>query len=160
MSDSYPDLVSDPAADGIPEYADDDSTAEPARETGRQADGPSPAQLPADDRDDGPRRVAGYGVTAEEQRRAEPLADRLAREEPDDTDPDRRGDLDTYRDDRPVGRLVAPDQGTGADTEPDAVATDAGTSGGGASAEERAVHEVTETSGGEDTDDRTIDPPA
>lgn len=42
----------------------------------------------------------------------------------------------------PVGRLVDPDQGIGPDDEPDSVAYDAGTAGGGASAEELAIHEV------------------
>ena len=49
---------------------------------------------------------------------------------------------DTGVGDRPVGRLVEPDEGLGEDTEPDAVAYDAGTDGGGASAEELAVHPV------------------
>ncbi|GAA0802660.1 DUF5709 domain-containing protein [Spirilliplanes yamanashiensis] len=44
----------------------------------------------------------------------------------------------------PVGRLVDPDQGIGPDDEPDSVAYDAGTSGGGASAEELAIHETQE----------------
>jgi hypothetical protein len=143
MTDSYPEPVSDPAADGIPEYADDDSTAEPAAQSGRQADGPSPAALPGD-REDGPAFLDDFGTTADEQRRGEPLSARLVREQPDDLDPDRRSDVDTYRDERPVGRLVEPDEGTHADTEPDAVASDAGTSGGGASAEELAMHEVPE----------------
>lgn len=43
---------------------------------------------------------------------------------------------------QPVGRLVAPDEGSGYDTEPDSVAYDAGASGGGASAEELAMHET------------------
>jgi hypothetical protein len=43
---------------------------------------------------------------------------------------------------RPVGRLVEPDQGLGPDDEPDSVAYDAGTSGGGATAEELAMHET------------------
>jgi hypothetical protein len=43
---------------------------------------------------------------------------------------------------RPVGRLVAPDEGSGFDDEPDNVAYDAGAAGGGASAEELAMHET------------------
>jgi hypothetical protein len=43
---------------------------------------------------------------------------------------------------QPVGRLVEPDEGLGADTEPDSVAYDAGAAGGGPSAEELAVHET------------------
>ena len=40
----------------------------------------------------------------------------------------------------PVGRLVEPDEGVRVDTEPDNVAYDAGAAGGGASAEEAAMH--------------------
>jgi uncharacterized protein DUF5709 len=42
----------------------------------------------------------------------------------------------------PVGRLVEPDEGYGHDAEPDNVAYDAGAAGGGASAEELAIHET------------------
>jgi hypothetical protein len=45
-------------------------------------------------------------------------------------------------DPRPVGRLVAPDEGYGFDDEADSVAYDAGAAGGGASAEELAIHET------------------
>ncbi|GGL01663.1 DUF5709 domain-containing protein [Mangrovihabitans endophyticus] len=41
-----------------------------------------------------------------------------------------------------VGRLVAPDEGSGTDDEADSVAYDAGAAGGGASPEERAIHET------------------
>jgi len=44
-----------------------------------------------------------------------------------------------------VGRLVAPDEGAGEDVEGDAIAYDAGAAGGGASAEETALHEIPET---------------
>jgi hypothetical protein len=43
---------------------------------------------------------------------------------------------------QPVGRLVEPDEGYGYDDEPDSVAYDAGAAGGGASAEELAIHET------------------
>jgi hypothetical protein len=43
---------------------------------------------------------------------------------------------------RPVGRLVAPDEGYGFDDEADSVAYDAGAAGGGATAEELAMHET------------------
>jgi hypothetical protein len=46
--------------------------------------------------------------------------------------------------DRPVGRLVEPDEGLEADTERDAIAFDAGTDSGGASAEEAAIHPIAE----------------
>jgi hypothetical protein len=52
------------------------------------------------------------------------------------------GQLD-YDAPRPVGRLVEPDEGYGVDDEPDSVAYDAGAAGGGASAEELAMHETT-----------------
>jgi len=42
----------------------------------------------------------------------------------------------------PVGRLVEPDQGGLVDDEPDNIAYDAGAAGGGASAEELAIHET------------------
>ena len=45
---------------------------------------------------------------------------------------------------RPVGRLVEPDEGSGFDDEPDSIAYDAGAAGGGASAEELAMHETRE----------------
>jgi hypothetical protein len=44
-------------------------------------------------------------------------------------------------DDR-IGRLVEPDEGAQTDDEPDSVAFDAGTAGGGVSAEEAALHET------------------
>lgn len=165
MSDPYPKPVSDPAADGLPEYADDDSTAWDDVDSPRAADGPEPAPLPPD-REDGPLAIDEYGTTAEEQRRGEPLDLRLAREQPDiPTDPVAR---DTGLDDAPVdprldsqvsvydrdepglpptgqvGRLVAPDEGAHEDTEADEVAFDAGAAGGGASAEELAMHPVPE----------------
>src|SRR5947209_12495463 len=172
MDDSYPKPVSDPAADGIPEYADDDSTAWDDVGSPREADGPDPYPLPVD-REDAPAAVDEYGTTPEEQRRGEPLDLRLSREEPD-VSPDALG---TVRDaeledrpdpllddtapvdphlgsavsmydrdeprlapDRPVGRLVAPDEGIGRDDEKDEIAYDAGAAGGGASAEELAMH--------------------
>jgi hypothetical protein len=180
MDDTFPKRVSDPAADGIPEYADDDSTAYDDVDSPRIADGPDPYPLPGD-RDDGAAAIEEYGTTPEEQRRGEPLDLRLAREEPDvtpdalgggatgddlrDAGPDERPDpmladespVDPHLDspvsiyDRAepglppnerVGRLVAPDQGTGEDTEKDEVAVDAGAAGGGASAEELAIHPV------------------
>ena len=52
--------------------------------------------------------------------------------------------------DRRAGRLLAPDQGGVVDNEAEAVATDCGIDGAGASAEEAAVHVVDE---GEDAAD-------
>ncbi|WP_068159003.1 DUF5709 domain-containing protein [Rhodococcus phenolicus] len=64
------------------------------------------------------------------------LDSRLAEEEPD-VGP---GGADTSR----AGRLVAPDEGTGEDTEPELLAEDVGIDGAGAGAEEAAVHVVDE----------------
>jgi len=82
MSESYPEPFSDPAADGIPEYADDDSTAWDQVSSTREADGPHPFALPAE-RDGGPVATTDFGTTAEEQRQGESLDLRLTREEPD-----------------------------------------------------------------------------
>lgn len=160
--DDFPHPVSDPAASGIPEYADDDSTADERASSAREADGPAPAALPAE-REDGPLALDEFGTTAEEQRRGESLAGRLVREEPDTAPPPSAADLSDPRPVDPrtdspvsmyersgtdlvtggrVGRLVQPDQGGREDTEPDEIAVDAGTSGGGASAEELALHEI------------------
>jgi hypothetical protein len=177
----YPALVSDPAAEGLPETADDDSTAYDDTETGREADGPDPAALPADH----PVAVDRFGTTAEEQRAGDSLDYRLSQEEPDvpvddplaapgggladeatseqaaaqaqldadvmDPGPQYDPDSAVSMYDRPldgtagepVGRLVEPDQGGLFDTETDAIAMDAGAAGGGASAEELAIHETT-----------------
>lgn len=125
----YPRPLSDPESDGLPGVADDDSTAYDSVETGREADGTRPAPLP------GNRAVPSEGHT---------LNQRLAEEEPDVSDAGRWSEPG-----RPVGRLVDPEDGRYDDTEPEAVAWDAGPAGGGASAEELAIHEVVE----EDEDD-------
>jgi hypothetical protein len=161
--DNFPAPVSDPEAEGLPGVADDDSGANDEANTGRIADGPSPAPLPVDE----PVAVGRYGTTAEEQRHGTPLDQRLAEEEPDfgarpAYEPDEQEELDpadpdpTYdphatvsmydRDDvddagRPIGRLVEPDQGYLTDDEQDLVAYDVGAAGGGATAEEAAMHE-------------------
>ena len=152
MSDSeYPTPVSDPESDGLPGVADDDSNAyddvDPAEQpgswgnsSGRQADGQSPAAFPGDEGN--PR----FGTTAAEERQGESLAQRLAQEEPDISADDPWSEP-TGR----VGRLVAPDEGGFDDDEPDSVAYDAGSAGGGASAEELAMHEISE-----DDDDRAF----
>jgi len=88
-----------------------------------------------------------HGVTREEQRRGETLDERLAEEEPD---------IDPYADltdsgtaDPRAGRLVAPDEGFGEDTEKDEVARDIGIDGAGASAEEAAIHLIESEDGPE-----------
>jgi hypothetical protein len=105
-----------------------------------------------------------FGSTAQEQEEGESLDQLLAEEEPDvsaddeddeDQGEDRGwdenatgGDIARYEtDDGPdprAGRLVSDDEGAHADAEADLVAYDAGTDGGGATAEEAAVHEVDE----------------
>jgi hypothetical protein len=75
--DEYPTPVSDPEAEGLPQTADDDSTANDDVYTGREADGPEPAQLPADRM---PVAVDRYGTTAEEQLDGESLDYKLGRE--------------------------------------------------------------------------------
>jgi hypothetical protein len=111
-----------------------------------------------------------FGTTEEEQAEGESLDQLLAEEEPDDTldlteaelsddeeeeeedadEDDDAGDEDVdglLLDDGPdprAGRLVAEDEGAHPDDEEDLVATDVGIDGGGATAEEAAVHVVEE----------------
>jgi Family of unknown function (DUF5709) len=104
-----------------------------------------------------------YGVTEQEQEQGESLDQLLAEEEPDpalnfegddededEEDDDDAGDEDVdglLLDDGPdprAGRLVAEDEGAHPDDEADLVATDVGIDGGGATAEEAAVHVVEE----------------
>jgi Family of unknown function (DUF5709) len=107
-----------------------------------------------------PRGVHAFGTTLAEQRQGESIEQRLAQEEPDPValedhraDPDMVGgddeDAIAAADDflgdgevgaRRSGRLLAPDQGSHEDTEPDLVADDVGIDGGGSSAEEAAMH--------------------
>lgn len=162
-NDSFPHPVSDPQAEGLPEHADDDSTAWDDVESGRVADGPEPAALPSDV----PLAVDRYGTTAEEQRLGESLEYKLEQEQPDSTlnaeplaerasgpldepaaasveasvpgaldDPNWNAPLAS-----PVGRIVEPDEGVRTDREKEMFARDAGAAGGGASAEELAMHE-------------------
>ncbi|MFC0527474.1 DUF5709 domain-containing protein [Phytohabitans kaempferiae] len=98
MSDEFPHPLSDPEALGIPDVADDDSTAGDDLDTGREADGPAPAAIPLD-RDDHPEGIDHFGNTPEEQRDGESLDDKLTREAPDPAmrdpalrDPDERRD--------------------------------------------------------------------
>jgi len=190
MSDNDFRSASDPEASGLPDTADDDSTARDDIGTGREADGPDPAQLPLE-RDAPPLAVDRFGTTPQEAREGEPLDLKLSREVPDPTlletgerpdlvaspvaaesfDPDAVGedidavDGETSLDESPVepnldspvsmydvgvggregvGRIVAPDQGAGEDVDSDAIAYDAGAAGGGATAEELALHEIPE----------------
>jgi hypothetical protein len=122
-----------------------------------------------------------YGSTATEQQGGESLDQLLAEEEPDvaaDADDEPIGDLGGDKkagdqdagdedagdedvdglllDDGPdprAGRLVAEDEGAHPDEEADLVARDTGIDGGGASAEEAAMHVVDD----DDTDIRSGD---
>jgi hypothetical protein len=111
-----------------------------------------------------------YGTTETEQESGESLDQLLAEEEPDDTldeieDAEDEEDDEEYEDiagdddagdedvdgllldDGPeprAGRLVAEDEGAHEDDEEDLVATDVGVDGGGATAEEAAMHIVEE----------------
>ena len=96
-----------------------------------------------------------HGMTREEQRQGETLDERLAEEEPD---------IDPYADDNDygeadprAGRLVAPDEGFGEDTDKDEVAEDVGIDGAGASAEEAAVHVISSEDGPETEPDYLLD---
>ncbi|XVQ09155.1 DUF5709 domain-containing protein [Spirillospora sp. CA-255316] len=92
------------------------------------AEDPQEAALPGDE----PVAVDDFGTTAEEMREGEPLDERLRREEPERPAPEAEPAS-------PAGRIVEEDEGAHPDTEPDAVARDAGGDGGGYTAEERAM---------------------
>ncbi|QSB16917.1 hypothetical protein JQS43_11930 [Natronosporangium hydrolyticum] len=66
-----------PEDQGVPDHADDTSTA--FRETDRPRFNDSPPAMPADS----PQAVDEYGTTPAEERSGEPLDRRLAREEPE-----------------------------------------------------------------------------
>ena len=74
--DDFPRPVSDTESEGIPEIADDDSTAYDDAASGREADGPDPASIPGDV----PVAMDHFGNTAQEQRDGESLDYKVARE--------------------------------------------------------------------------------
>jgi hypothetical protein len=76
--DPYPVPVSDPAADGLPETAADDSFADDDRDESRIDTFDAPP-----DREDGPLAMDQYGTTGAERLSGEPLILRLRRERPD-----------------------------------------------------------------------------
>jgi hypothetical protein len=103
----------------------------------------------------GPRPDTVPSPIAVEEFDPEPAADDLdvvdrgtPLEDQDPVDPNLGSPVSMYDVDEPgygtVGRLVEPDEGLTADTEPDSVATDVGASGGGATAEELAMHQIPE----------------
>lgn len=86
----------------------------------------------------------GFGTTPDEALEGETLDQRVAQEVPDvdpyaDVEPE---DHDDEVGDARSGRLVAPDEGLGEDTEKAMVGDDVGIDGAAASAEEAAVHVV------------------
>jgi hypothetical protein len=94
-----------------------------------------------------------FGTTPAEEQAGETLEQLLAEEEPD-VDPYASGYDDEdelirrgYEPEPRAGRLVAEHEGFGEDDEADAVAWDAGVDGGGASAEEAAIHVVDDPDG-------------
>jgi uncharacterized protein DUF5709 len=98
--------------------------------------------------------VNRFGTTVAEQRQGESLDQLLSEEEPDvgaspdddDSDEDeltRRG----YEEDPRAGRLVAEDEGLGADEDDQAFGEDVGIDYGAASAEEAAIHTVDDPNG-------------
>lgn len=140
MTSRIPEPPSEFEAEGIP---DPGETSE-----GQQAAGNAGASYGEDPPRDTAVAVDDFGTTAEEQHDGESLDGRISREEPDvlagaDLDADESEGSDTPFDERAgqgVGRLVEPDEGSREDTEPDLVATDAGTDLGGYTAEESAMH--------------------
>jgi Family of unknown function (DUF5709) len=107
-----------------------------------------------------PLAVDEWGTTAAEQHRSEPLERRLAREVPEEPGPegDDIGDMagaegepwDEEVGGPRAGRLVAPDEGAHAATDEELFASDVGIDSGAASAEEAAVHIVSEPEGPEE----------
>lgn len=84
-----------------------------------------------------------YGNTAEEQLEGETLEQRLAQEEPEQTEEyDEEFIDDGEVGDARAGRLVDPNEGIGEDVDAELVGQDVGIDGAGASAEEAAVHIV------------------
>ena len=134
----------DPGTSYDDEPAEDDGVLEPS-------DSLETDDLGADvldtgvDAGEGYRGATRFVTTSDEERRGESLDQLLAEEEPDVPVDDEWSDEDDPRDDDRTteprsGRLVAPDEGAHGDEETNSVATDVGIDGGGAAAEEAAVH--------------------
>ncbi|MGF2945733.1 DUF5709 domain-containing protein [Mycobacterium sp. Lab-001] len=113
----------------------DEGYSPPEHPYGRGAFGPGESmdQILAEEEPDPASRI---GVILDEAERQ--LSDDAER---DAEFPQRRADVGRAR----AGRLIAPDQGFGEDTESEMVAEDVGISGGAASAEEAAMHIIEET---------------
>ena len=118
---------------------------------------------------DRPVGSLAHGVTAEEQNRDETIDERIRQEVPEEGTaygaPDNESGLDEDRvggddpdsiaaeddwigdsevGDERAGRLVAPDEGVAGDDEKDLIGEDVGIDGAAASAEEAAMHVVTD----------------
>jgi Family of unknown function (DUF5709) len=81
-----------------------------------------------------------HAHTPFEERQGESLDEHLAEEVPDVS----VADVDAAEADPRAGRLVAPDEGTHEDEESEEIATDVGPAGYASSAEEAAVHVISE----------------
>jgi hypothetical protein len=97
----------------------------------------------------------GFGTTLAEERAGESLDQLLAEEVPDvepyaDADLPADGSLADGDQESRAGRLVAEDEESHPDTEPDLVARDVGIDGGAATAEEAAVHVTDDPDGAAD----------
>ena len=141
-----------PGTDGLEDTDFEDDGVLDSSDTLEDSEDPyddplDPGVEPADKWSAGER----FGDTLAEEREGESLDQLLAEEEPEpdpyaDPDPAAESDLpregpESYDEQQPrAGRLVAEDEGAHPDTEPDLVAQDVGIDGGGAGAEEAAVH--------------------
>lgn len=91
----------------------------------------------------------GYGNTPEEMKRGETIDQRIAQEEPEEDPKKLKGSWNPHSENRQVGsqragRLSAPDGKDGGSNTVESVAQDEGISGGAASAEEAAMHIISE----------------
>ena len=126
------------------EFSEDDGVLE----TADSLDGADLQDDPLDtgiDAGENYRGVTRFGTTEREERQGESLDQLLAEEEPDQLPDEEWTDEDFPSDDgraweRRAGRLVASDEGSHPDVESDLIAAEVGIDGGGASAEEAAVH--------------------
>jgi len=111
-----------------------------------------------------PRGVTAKGVTPLEEIEGETIEERMSQEEPDPNaeiaygeepppDEELADPSDAMSGEGRSGRLVAPDQGLGEDTDKDLVAQDVGIDGAAASAEEAAMHEIADEEAEEADDD-------
>ena len=152
MSESEPQDTSDPttAAESYGDYSVDDEDQPVGLDNLTDVEGDVEDEL---DRGYSPPEkysaAQGFGNTPYEEATGESLDQRLAQEEPE-PDPYEKAAQDEASEDvdsgevgdERAGRLVAPDEGLGEDTEKDLVGEDVGIDGAAASAEEAAVHVV------------------